>query len=472
MAVRLRGAVILGCLTTVVAFSRIEPTGVGKLLGFSASSQCPADLFARTLPEFIPTLRAYAGGGYDQFQRNDLKKLGLVYVQGLVDFTWGNLERGDNVWKWGATDEGMNKLARKGLKMIAFIICPKSPGLPWDETIERDDPRFVAQYEELAYEITKRYQGHPAWSGIVAVWGGSADVWDHDYPLTDPEVVVPLINAAYDGIKRADPTTIVAGFNFATTAASKSDWELYHSRAFALSPKFDWYGAQTHGVPATWLLEAGGYGGVRGLVNVRRFLDAHGYADKPIWLNEGGFMFGEDLGGMPEQVHAEQTAETFIVSRTLDVDLQGWVFFEYFGKEHVGEDYGIMTALDQASPPRPRLSWTAYKTLNRTVRFFDYRFETQISGRPNQATPPYVLRFAHRTNSPSKLWVVFSPRPRQKGQEPVPQAVTISIAPATRATQITMLGSTSTILADAAGNITIQSTSAPVYVKAVLSSVW
>jgi hypothetical protein len=34
-------------------------------------------------------------------------------------------------------------------------------------------------------------------------------------------------------------------------------------------------------------------------------------------LNEGGFNCGEDLGGLPEQTHAEQVVEVYIVSRTL-----------------------------------------------------------------------------------------------------------------------------------------------------------
>ncbi|MGA9347367.1 MAG: beta-galactosidase [Anaerolineae bacterium] len=172
------------------------------------------------LPDFIPTVRAYGGGGYDDFQRRSMRELGLEYVQGLADFAWQNVELRDDGWKWAATDEQMDKLAQAGLKVIAFIICPKSPGLPWDETITRDAPRFAAEYGEFAYEVVNRYHAHPAWSGLVAAWGGSADVWDHNYPATNPEVVVPLLNAAYDGIKRADPATIVIGFNFATTAHS------------------------------------------------------------------------------------------------------------------------------------------------------------------------------------------------------------------------------------------------------------
>jgi hypothetical protein len=163
-------------------------------------------------PDFIPTVRAYGGAGYDDFQRRSMKELGLGYVQGLVDFTWGNIQRSENVWKWAPADEQMDQLAKAGLKVIALVICPKSPGLPWDERVTRTTPRFIAECR---------------------------------YALTDPEVVVPLLNAAYDGIKRADPKTIVIGFNFATTAHSPGQWEEYHRRAFALAPKFDWYGVQS-----------------------------------------------------------------------------------------------------------------------------------------------------------------------------------------------------------------------------------
>jgi hypothetical protein len=135
-----------------------------------------------------------------------MRDLGLGYVQGLVDFTWDHIERGDNVWKWIAADEQMDQLARTGLKVVAFLICPKSPGLPWDETITRADPRFAAQYGEFAYHVVNRYHDHPAWSGLIAVWGGSSDVFG-EHPFHAPEVQVPLLNAAYEGVKRADPGT-------------------------------------------------------------------------------------------------------------------------------------------------------------------------------------------------------------------------------------------------------------------------
>jgi hypothetical protein len=420
------------------------------------------------LPDFIPTVRAYGGGGYDEFQRQSMRELGLEYVQGLADFNWVNIEPGDDQWKWDATDEQMDALAQAGLQVIPFIMCPKSPGLPWDDSITRDAPEFVAQYEEFAYQVANRYHDHPAWSGLVAVWGGSADVWDPKYPLTDPEVVVPLLNAAYDGIKRAGPDTIVIGFNFATTAHGSQDWETFHERAFALAPRFDWYGVQSHGVPPTVLKSPDAYTGAAGLVNVRKFLDAHGYADKPLWLNEGGYGYGEDLGGLPEQSHAEQIAQTYIVARTLNVNLRGWVYFEYFSKTHFFEDGeadpGLLSALDQHDPPEPRLAWRVLQTMIRTVGFFEYDFASQLSGEFNQPSPPFVYQFIHPDRPGANLWVVFSPWISSK-QTPLSQPVTINIAPATQATLITMTGEETILTADGAGNVTVTSTGAPVYVK-------
>jgi hypothetical protein len=419
-------------------------------------------------PDFIPTVRAYGGAGFDDFQRQSMKELGLSYVQGLVDFTWDHIQRGDDAWKWIAADEQMDKLAQAGLKVIGFFICPKSPGLPWDESVRRDDPKFAARYGEFAYQVVHRYHRHPAWSGLAAVWGGSADVWDHNHALTDPEVVVPLLNAAYEGIKRADPKTIVIGFNFATTAHSIKNWEEYHRRAFACKPKFDWYGVQSHGLPATWLESPGAYTGVAGLLNVRKFLEKHGYADKPLWLNEGGFRQGEDLGGLPEPTHAEQVVESYIVGRTLGVNLKGWVYFEYFSKTHRfedGADMGLLSALDEHNPPQPRQAWLALRTLIKTVRFFDHEFDRKISGEYNRASPPFVYRFLRRRPSGSNLWVVFSPWGRSK-QQPVVRRVEISIAPASRATLITMLGNQSTLHADSSGKVALTSTSSPTYVIA------
>jgi len=110
---------------------------------------------ALILPEFICTVRAYGGARFDDLQRRSMKELGLEYVQGLVDFTWDHIERGDNMWKWVAADGQIDQLARSGLKVIAFLICPKSPGLLWDETITRADPRFTAVSENGRIDMTE-----------------------------------------------------------------------------------------------------------------------------------------------------------------------------------------------------------------------------------------------------------------------------------------------------------------------------
>jgi hypothetical protein len=287
---------------------------------------------ARVLPEFICTVRAYGGAGYDQFQRGSMRELGLDYVQGLVDFTWDHVER-----------------------------------------------------------------------------------------------------------------------------------------AFALRPKFDWFGLHTYHVPVTSLDSPDAYAGVIGLTNVRKFLDRHGYADKALWLNEGGFNCGEDLGGLPEQTHAEQVVETYVVSRTLGVNLKGWVYFEYFSKTHLFEgssaDPGLMTALDQHKPPRPRLAWRALQTLIKTVKFFEYDFDTKTSGAYNEPVPPLVYRFRHRSKPADMLWVVFSGWGTNK-RKPATQEVTINIAPMSRAVAIDMRGAERVLQADSSGNVTVTAGGAPIYLMA------
>lgn len=440
--------------------------GVAEAVVLTASGQTPSST-PPSLPAFIPTLRMYGAGDHDDFELSNIRELGFQYIQGHSSFLWGVIEPRDDGWKWGWTDEVMAKVVQYELKHVPGFILPKTVGLPWDSTIARDDPRFATEYEEFVYEVVNRYRTHPAWGGIVAVWGGSSDVWG-EHPFQEPEVQVPLLNAAYDGIKRADSSTVVISFNMATTASSDSSWEDWHNRAFALSPRFDWFGVQSHNVLSTLLAGPDEYGGVLGLTNVRRFLDEHGYSDKPMFLNEGGFMFGEDIGGLPEQVHAEQSVETLVVSRTLNVNLTGWVYFLLFGDTHLPEDFGLMSALEQHDPPQPRQAWYALQTLIKTVRFFDFGFEAKLSGEYNAPSPPFVYRFAHRETPSSKLWVVFSPRAAK--QEPISQTVTINIAPATQAFQTGMLGEQTIATPDSSGNIAVASTSAPFYLKADLAT--
>jgi hypothetical protein len=150
------------------------------------------------------------------------------------------------------------------------------------------------------------------------------------------------------------------------------------------------------------------------------------------------------------------------------VDLKGWVYFEYFSKTHRfedGTDFGLLSALDEHSLPQPRQAWLALRTLIKTVQFFDHDFEAKTSGEYNRARPPFVYRFLRRRPTQSRLWVVFSPWGLSK-QKPVVQRVDIPIAPATRATLITMLGKRSTLHPDSSGRVTVTSTSSPTYLIA------
>ncbi len=460
----------LGCvLSAIFAVGTVCQGGVRLALQSPAPPVLTAAAVdaSRELPDFICTVRAYGGAGFDDFQQRSMKELGLEYVQGLADFTWGNVRRPNDVWKWVATDEQMDRLARSGLKIIPILLCPKSPGLPWDETVTRTEPEFVAEYGEFAYHVVNRYHGHPAWSGLIAVIGGSSDVFG-EHPLHAPEVQVPLLNVAYEGIKRADPKTIVISFNLSTSISTPRQWEDWFERAFALGPKFDWFGVHTYHTPVTGMEGSRAYSGAIGLVNIRKFLDAHGHADKPLWLNEGGFNCGEDLGGLPEQTHAEQVVETYVLARTLNVNLKGWVYFEYFSKTHRFEessaDLGLMTALDQHNPPQPRQAWLGLQALIKTVEFFDYKFDTKISGEYNQNSPPFVYRFRHRDKPSSWLWVVFSGWSTGKRQ-PISQNVAIHIAPASLATVTDMFGKSRAAEADASGNIIVTASSSPLYLR-------
>jgi hypothetical protein len=188
-----------------------------------------------------------------------------------------------------------------------------------------------------------------------------------------------------------------------------------------------------------------------------------------LWLNEGGFNCGEDLGGLSEQTHAEQVIEAYVVSRTLGVNLRGWVYFEYFSKTHLFEeasaDPGLMTSFDQHRPPAPRPAWRALQTLIQTVRFFDYDFDTRLSGAYNESGPPLVYRFRRRNQPAQILWIAFSGSGANRRQ-PATQEVTIDIAPASRATLMDMLGAQRTLLPDGSGRVTIAVGGAPIYLKA------
>lgn len=410
----------------------------------------------------------------NDFQTGAIRDLGMPYIQGYPAFFWGSTESGTNgdIYKWNEIDEQINKVAQAGLQVIPFFQTPKLVGLHWNQTILRSDPRFGEEYGEYVYEVVNRYKNHPAWSGMIAVWGGSSDIWEPN--VNQPEVVVPLLNAVYDGAKRADPSTIVIGFNMGSNFSSGPDWEQWNNRAFALQPRFDWFGVQTHGVPVGTVFNDSQYGGVMGLANIRRFLDERGYADKPLFLNEGGFPIFNSA--FDQQAQAQQAVQTYIAARTLpNVNLKGWVYFDIFGVEHStsagecgrgdGDNWGIMSCVNLAnfSSPAPRPAYNALRTLLTTVNFPSYNFEAQLAGQVNQPAP-YIYKFSKATNSNSKLWVIFSPQ--LSDAAPAAQDATVNISPFTSATRIDMFGNQSTVQASPNGVVTVRSTGQPVYIKA------
>lgn len=412
-------------------------------------------------PGFICAVRGYAGGGYDDFQFANLSELGVTFVQGHSALDWMSVEPTDDHWKWAWADQVMDSLAAHGLQLLPLVLTPKLEGLHWDAAIRRDDPRYAAEYEEYAYELTRRYHDHPAWAGMVGAWGGSSDVWG-EHPFQQPEVQVPLLNAVFAGVKRADPLTAVIAFNMATSAATVEDWTEWHSRAFALDPQFDWFGVNTHGVPVTALPAAGALEGVSGLLNVRKFLDEHGYAGRPLFVSEGGYTYEPAL----EHIHAAQVVETFVVGRALGVDLRGWAYFASFGKTYASDEgyAGLLSSLDEHDPPQPRPAWQALHTLVQTVHFFDYEFSARLSGEYNQAGPPFVYLYTRPENPTSRLWVVFAPWGVTKQIQSQP--VTIDISPARQATLLDLYGAATLLTATSDGTVSVTAGELPVYVIA------
>lgn len=431
-------------------------------------------------PDFIYAMRSsWTVPELDDFQLDSINDIGMQYVQGIPSFFWGVAESGPNgdFMKWGEFDAEMDKLAARGLKVIPFIQTPKLAGLHWNSSILRTDPRYREEYGEYAYEVVNRYKTHPAWSGMIAVWGSSSDIWRDDsgqeISLNQPEVVIPLLNAVYDGVKRADTGTIVIGFNMGSDVAAE-DFEQWHRRAFALSPRFDWFGVQTHANPVGVSNTESPYRGVTGLANIRRFLDQNGYANKPMFLNEGGYpIFNSAFN---EQSQAEQAVETYITARTLNVNLKGWVYFILFGVRHAdgssncgatndGDNWGIMSCITVPNPPsmpQSRPAYRALKTLFTQIDFDAYDYESTLSGTANSPAP-YVYKFKKRANQSSKLWIIFSPR--LSGEQPIEQNVNINISPAPSAAKFDIFGNQTTVTANPGGNISVRSTGSPIYIK-------
>ncbi len=225
----------------------------------------------------------------------------------------------------------------------------------------------------------------------------------------------------------------------------------------------DWFGVQSHGIPRTRLLEPDAVAGVAGLINVRRFLDEHGYTTTPLFLNEGSFEIG-----IGEEIQAQYVAETYVLARTLGVNLRGWIYFDLFGKDPGSDEgiFGLMSSLNEANQPLPRKAWAGLQAMIRSARLFDYEFEETVSGGFNDPAP-FIQRFSRPGRSSSKLWVTFVPRVGH--EEPGTRDVVIRVSPDTPAAWIDMYGAYRFVAADSTGNVKVRSTAEPAYLVADIS---
>jgi hypothetical protein len=127
-------------LSTVLAVGAVSQGGVRLALQSPASpvlTAAGADA-SRGLPEFIYTVRAYGGAGFDDLQRRSGR-------QGWICPGIGGLHLGSHIEQATTCGNGSPPMSRwtswqVRAQVIAFLICPKSPGLPWDETVSRCEP--------------------------------------------------------------------------------------------------------------------------------------------------------------------------------------------------------------------------------------------------------------------------------------------------------------------------------------------
>src|SRR3990172_1680263 len=147
---------------------RTARAALALLLSASPCSPSRPSTGAPALPPFVVTVRAYGGAGHDAAQLASMQELGLEYVHGFVGFNWHLIEALDDDWKWAWVDERMDLAAELGLRVIPFLAIPKED-LPW---ITRTDPGMPEEYGEYAFDFTRHYRDHPAWSGMVGVWEG------------------------------------------------------------------------------------------------------------------------------------------------------------------------------------------------------------------------------------------------------------------------------------------------------------
>jgi hypothetical protein len=287
----------------------------------SASAALPAGFFGMD------------AGAITTYNATDLDKALAVMAANNIktirlDTQWGTIEPKKGTWTWSKWDPLVLAMAKRGITLAPtadYSISwaqpfPYNTGTLKNQFIPPEDKDAFAQY---AAAIAKRYgPGGAFWKAHPEVTARpikTVEIWNEEnhssYWQTKPQpgAYATLYNKSRAAIRAANPyvLTLVGGLAANDGGSSSSDAIEPTQFLASMGPvAIDGVAVHCYG------------GSVSGIINyvkgVRSWMNAHGYASKPLSLNEFGF-FPES--GLSDTARADRYRQTATQLKNLQATL-------------------------------------------------------------------------------------------------------------------------------------------------------
>jgi hypothetical protein len=359
-----------------------------------------------------------------------------------IDADWAAVERRPGVYDWSPLDAKVNELVANGLEpeiildygntlysrrgrlaeQLGFTgIPPFAIGAP--VYFPPDSPQPFARW---AAAVASRYRQHVR---LLEVWNEENLGWRFWEPHEDPAAYAALLKATYRAVKTVAPEDQVAlGGTFypaidttsaaadgipVPTATAADEIALPHqgtldflAHAFAAQPDlgryFDAvayhpyhfpYMAPEVDIPIEGSTE-------RSMVAVRRLLDRHGLANKPIWITEVGWPNNTLAYGPSPQKSASYLVRTFATAWSHGIDDIFWYCYGD-GSDWQYDQESAFGIVDSSGHPKP--AYYAWLTLDRLLAALPYRG----SARSTLELPPdgHALSFGAHGRTATVVWL-------------------------------------------------------------------
>ncbi|MHC4178531.1 MAG: endonuclease/exonuclease/phosphatase family protein, partial [Planctomycetota bacterium] len=282
-------------------------------------------------------------GGEHRIARQELKLMrsaGIGWVR--TDFDWSGVERQTGAWRFDHLDETVAWAEAAGVRIL--------PILDYDVPWARPAHKHLDKWLEYVRRVVTRYKDR------IKCW----EVWNEpdlegfwkDKP--NPADYAKLLKATHETIKRIDPELIVLH-----GGVSGIPWP-YLEGVYAAGGKesFDVLNVHPYRYPATPerrpLYDD--------LIRLRRLMEKHGDADKPIWITEMGWPTHQGRRGVNELQQSQMLARSYLLALQAGVDAVFWYEFQApEGKPDYNEHHFGIVHRDLS----PKPAYTALATLTR-----------------------------------------------------------------------------------------------------------